>query len=69
MFKMICGRRVDPTAPSWDHRKDKSLTPFAELTSAPALVPAMEATWAWMCGNPGAAHAVASCADEWIERL
>ena len=70
MFKMIFGRRVDPTAPSWDHREDQPLTPFEQLTSEPSLVPAMEATWAWMCGNPGAAHAIASHnTDELIETL
>ena len=69
MFKMIFGRRVDPTAPSWDHREDQPLTPFEQLTSEPSLVPAMEATWAWMCGNPGAAHVIASRTDEWIDTL
>lgn len=69
MFKMIFGRRVDPTAPSWDHREDRPLTPFEHLTSEPSLVPAMEATWAWMCGNPGAAQTVASHTGEWIDTL
>lgn len=69
MFKMIFGRRVEPTAPSWDHREDQPLTPFERLTTEPSLVPAMEATWAWMCGNPEAAHVVASRTDEWIETL
>ena len=69
MFKMIFGRRVEPTAPSWDHREDRPLTPFEHLTSEPSLVPAMEATWAWMCGNPGAAQTVTSHTGEWIDTL
>lgn len=69
MFKMIFGRRVDPTSPSWNHREDQPLIPFEKLTSEPALVPAMEATWAWMCGSPSTAHVAASRPDEWINVL
>lgn len=73
MFKFIFGRRIDPTAPSWDHQADVPLTPWEELTTEPSLIPGMESTWNWLCGaqpdGPVAADASGDDRDRWAATL
>ena len=46
MIKFIFSRGSG-CVPRWNHHPE-SVRPFAELTTVPALVPAMEATWDWL---------------------
>ena len=54
MFKFIFSRGSGG-APKWNHDPG-SVRPFAQLTSEPALVPAMEATWDWLLEHEDRNH-------------